>query len=221
MSDAFAFELVVFDCDGVLVDTEPVIGPVLAKRLGLIGVDIDAAEVDARYLGNALPSVLADVAERHGVIAPEDFAEGFYAACFAAFDEYLDAVPGIEGVIADLERRGVPTCVASSGPHPKMRKTLGITGLRPRFEGRIFSATEVERGKPAPDLFLHAAARMGVAPERCAVIEDSPAGIAAAQAAGMTPFGFSARTAAERLAGEGVTVFGDMAELPALLATAR
>src|ERR1700727_2569500 len=107
-------------------------------------------------------------------------------------------------------------CLASSGSHEKMRFTLGLTGLHERFAGRIFSGDEVPRGKPAPDLFLHAAERIGVAADRCVVVEDSPAGVAGAKAAGMRALGFAASTPAVRLA-EADAVFTSMAELPALL----
>jgi beta-phosphoglucomutase-like phosphatase (HAD superfamily) len=126
-----------------------------------------------------------------------------------------------ELVIFDaIERSGFATCVASSGSHDKMALTLGKTGLFDRFAGRIYSATdpEVAAGKPAPDLFLHAAACMGVEPWRCAVVEESPYGLAAARAAGMAPFGFSGSViSAHRLAGEGITTFDSMAELPGLV----
>jgi beta-phosphoglucomutase-like phosphatase (HAD superfamily) len=124
-------------------------------------------------------------------------------------------VAGIEEALEEFE---LPSCVASSGSHEKMRLTLGLTGLWDRFAGSIFSADEVRRGKPAPDLFLHAAAGMSTLPERCLVVEDSPFGIAAAQAAGMRALGFAAATPAARLA-DADAVFTAMAELP--LATSR
>jgi HAD superfamily hydrolase (TIGR01509 family) len=131
---------------------------------------------------------------------------------FAAFETELAPVPG---VVQALDAIALESCVASSGPPEKIRWTLGHTGLLDRFEGRIFSATEVEHGKPAPDLFLHAAATMGWEPGDCAVVEDSGAGVQAALAAGMTPFGYAAVTPAAQL--EGARVFTAMAELPGLL----
>ncbi len=131
---------------------------------------------------------------------------------FAAFETELRPVPGIA---AALDAITLPNCVASSASIEKMRVTLGQTGLWDRFEGRIFSATEVEHGKPAPDLFLHAASSMGWEPADCAVVEDSPAGVKAGLAAGMTVFGYAGTTPAALL--EGARVFTDMAELPALL----
>ena len=137
------------------------------------------------------------------------------------FDErYLEAhadVEAVEGIVEALDRIALPTCVASSGTHEKMRRTLSATGLWDRFEGRIFSAAEVEHGKPAPDLFLYAAEQMGVEPAACAVVEDSPFGVEAAHAAGMTAFAYAGGVMpAERLQAADV-VFDDMRELPALL----
>jgi HAD superfamily hydrolase (TIGR01509 family) len=123
----------------------------------------------------------------------------------------------VPGIVEALEEVELPTCVASSGSHEKMRLTLGLTGLRDRFAGRIFSADEVEQGKPAPDLFLHAASRMSAPPQRCIVVEDSPFGIAAAKAAGMAALGFAATTPAARLGGADA-IFTAMGELPGLLA---
>jgi HAD superfamily hydrolase (TIGR01509 family) len=128
----------------------------------------------------------------------------------------------VDGVIEALDRITIPTCVASSGTHEKMRFTLGLTGLWERFAGRIFSVTEVERGKPAPDLFLHAARRMNADPAACAVVEDSRYGVDAARAAGMLALGFAGGlTPAEQLCGPGTVVFNDMRELPALLGCCR
>ena len=131
-------------------------------------------------------------------------------------DAPLMPIAGVKDAVLALQAAGIATCVASSGSPEKMRFTLGHTGLRERFEGRIFSAAEVEHGKPAPDLFLHAAASMGWEPAECAVVEDSPAGVEAGVAAGMTVFGYAGRTPAVRL-GRATHVFTDMAELPGLL----
>jgi len=133
----------------------------------------------------------------------------------SAFAESLTAV---DGIVEALDGITLQTCVASSGSHDKMRFTLGLTGLLERFDGRMFSVMEVERGKPAPDIFLHAAARMGVVPAACAVVEDSRFGVAAARAAGMRAFGYAGGlTPAHLLAGSGAVVFTDMRELPRLL----
>jgi HAD superfamily hydrolase (TIGR01509 family) len=134
----------------------------------------------------------------------------------AAFHEALQPVPG---VVEAIDRITVPTCVASSGTHEKLRLTLGLTGLHDRFVGRIFSTTEVENGKPAPDLFLHAARRMDADPATCLVVEDSRSGVEAARAAGMRALGYAGGlTPAEWLEGPATTVFTDMADLPGLVA---
>ncbi|CAA9489827.1 MAG: Putative phosphatase YieH [uncultured Solirubrobacteraceae bacterium] len=209
------FDLVILDCDGVLVDSEPISNRVLAEHLTAIGMPTTAEESMDRYMGGSLKAVLVDVQRRLGRAAPEDFVARYRADSYRAFESELQAVEGIEAALDALD--GTPTCVASSGEHDKLRRTLGQTGLLPRFEGRIFSATEVARGKPAPDLFLHAAASMGADPARCAVVEDAPVGVQAALAAGMTVFAYAGRTPKARLARDGVRVFGAMAELPGLL----
>ncbi len=209
------FDLVVLDCDGVLVDSEPISNRILAEALTERGLPTTTEEAIERYMGGSLKAVLDDVERRIGRPAPEDLVPSYRAACYAAFETELEAVEGIEAALDALG--DTLTCVASSGEHEKIRRTLGRTGLLPRFEGRIFSATEVAHGKPAPDLFLHAATCMGVDPERCAVVEDSPVGVTAALAAGMTVFGYAGRTPAEQLAREGVHVFAAMHELPVLL----
>ena len=215
MTAARRFDLVVFDCDGVLVDSEEISNRILAGQLSAIGIPTTTEQSMDRYMGGSLARVLADVEARLGRPAPDDFVARFRDACVSGFESGLEAVEGIEAALDALD--GQPTCVASSGSREKIHHTLGHTGLLPRFEGRIFSAYEVEHGKPAPDLFLHAAAAMGAEPARCAVIEDSPVGVTAAIAAGMAVFGYAGRTPPERLAREGVTVFAHMRELPGLL----
>jgi HAD superfamily hydrolase (TIGR01509 family) len=144
---------------------------------------------------------------------PEGWESELDAAVREGFQRELRAVPGVVEALEEIE---LPTCVASSGSHEKMRFTLGLTDLWDRFAGRIFSVDEVQRGKPAPDLFLHAALRMATPPERCIVIEDSPFGVAAAKAAGMSAFGFAAATPSTRLDGADA-VFTSMADLPGLV----
>jgi HAD superfamily hydrolase (TIGR01509 family) len=184
---------------------------VLAGLLTDIGLPMTPEQSVEAFMGQSWKRVLA-WAEEQGAPLPEGFRRRYLDTMFAAFEEELRPVPG---VIAALDAITLPNCVASSASVEKMRFTLGHTGLWDRFEGRIFSATEVEHGKPAPDLFLHAAASMGWAPADCAVVEDSPAGVAAARAAGMTVFGYAGTTPAAKL--DGARVFTDMAELPALL----
>lgn len=205
---------VIFDCDGVLVDTELIANRVLASLLTQAGVPTTFDECMRDYRGRAMASVLATATQRLGSPLPFDVAERYYTEVKAIFRRELEPVPG---VISALDRIDLPSCVASSGPHHKMEVTLRRTGLWDRFEGRIFSASEVGAGKPAPDLFLHAARRMGFEPATTAVVEDSLAGVQAACAAGMRALAFARHTDAELLAAAGGEPFDDMAQLPELL----
>lgn len=207
-------ELVIFDCDGVLVDSERLANHVLAELLTECGLPTTTEESIATYMGLSTASWTALAAEKLGSPLPPDFVDRYHAGVFEAFDRELEAIPGVADVVRRLRW---PSCVASSGEHERMRRTLGRTGLHDHFEGRIYSASEVERGKPHPDLFLYAADRMGVAPERCVVVEDSPFGVRGAVAAGMTALGYAATTPATVLAAEGVETFTAMGALPALL----
>jgi HAD superfamily hydrolase (TIGR01509 family) len=209
--------LVIFDCDGVLVDSEPLSNAALAEALRGVGLDFSVERTTTEFKGRSWASCEARIAELLGRPAPPELQRDYEARRDAAFAGALRVVPGIEAALDALD--GTATCVASSGSHAKMRLTLGLTGLLERFEGRMFSATEVANGKPAPDLFLHAAASMGAEPARCAVVEDSLYGVMAARAAGMRAFGYAGGlTRPERLEGHGTTVFDDMRELPRLLA---
>jgi HAD superfamily hydrolase (TIGR01509 family) len=205
---------VIFDCDGVLVDTELVSNGVLAALLTAAGLPRTLEDCMRDYRGRSLESVRT-MAERDVGALPFDLAERYYAEVEAIFACELEAVPGVVGA---LDRIALPSCVASSGPHHKMAVTLRTAGLWERFEGRIFSATEVANGKPAPDLFLHAAARMGFHPASTAVVEDSLPGVEAAVAAGMRALAFARHSDPAELAAAGGEPFDDMAELPALLA---
>jgi len=206
--------LVIFDCDGVLVDSEPISNRILAEALTAIGLPTSTEDSVRDYMGRSWASCTAIVEERLGRELPPGFAAGYHSALFAAFERELEPVGGIE---AALERIEESTCVASSGAHDRIRRALGVTGLLARFDGRIFSATDVERGKPAPDLFLHAAARMGFEPGGCLVVEDAPAGVRAGVAAGMSVLGYAGMTPAGQLEAEGARTFTTMAELPALV----
>jgi HAD superfamily hydrolase (TIGR01509 family) len=167
---------------------------------------ITAERATEEFMGRSWAACETHVLELFGRPAPPQLQADYEAARDDAFRDGLTAVPGVAAAIDAVEAAGHATCVASSGDHQKMAFTLGMTGLYDRFAGRIFSATEVERGKPAPDLFLHAAARMGFAPADCVVVEDSPLGVAAARAAGMRVVGFAGRTPPERLADADVVV---------------
>ncbi|MEU3527104.1 HAD family hydrolase [Streptomyces sp. NPDC038707] len=211
------YDLVIFDNDGVLVDSEPMSNRLLAAYLTELGHPTSYEDSIRDYMGSAMHRVHDLVLERTGRRLPEDFDEVFHARVFAAFERELRPVPGVTDVLEKLAADGVPYCVASSGSHERIRVGHRTTGLDRWFtDERIFSADDVGRGKPAPDLFLHAAERMGVAPGRCVVVEDSPPGVQAAVAAGMDVYGFTAMTPAERLVGAG-HLFSCMEELPDLL----
>ncbi|MFI0901718.1 HAD family hydrolase [Streptomyces sp. NPDC020983] len=211
------YELVIFDNDGVLVDSEPISNRILAQCLTEAGYPTTTEDSIRDFMGAAIHRVHDVVRERHGGTLPEGFDATYHGRVFAAFERELRAVDGAGTVLEKLAADGVPYCLASSATHERIRVALRTTGLYGNFdERRLFSAQDVGRGKPAPDLFLHAARTMGVAPERCVVVEDSALGVAAARAAGMDVFGYTAMTPAAKLA-DATALFGGMAELPALL----
>ncbi|MFD7408882.1 HAD family hydrolase [Streptomyces sp. NPDC059866] len=211
------YDLVIFDNDGVLVDSEPISNRLLAAYLTELGHPTSYEDSLRDYMGAAMHRVHDLVEERTGERLPADFDDVFHARVFAAFERELTAVGGAVDVLEKLAADGVPYCVASSGSHERIRVGHRKTGLDRWFEdGRIFSSQDVGRGKPAPDLFLYAAERMGVEPARCVVIEDSPLGVQAAVAAGMDVYGFTAMTPAAKLAGAG-ELFSDMGQLIDLL----
>lgn len=208
-------ELVIFDCDGVLVDSERLAIRIDVEVLTRLGWPLTEAEVVERFVGVSDEHFRVEVERHLGRALPSDWEAEFEPLYRTVFEQGLRPV---DGIVEALDRIRHPTCVASSGSHEKMRLTLGLTGLYDRFAGRIFSATEVAKGKPAPDLFLHAAARMGVAPTACVVVEDSAMGVVAARAAGMRVLAFGGGvTPAERLRGAATAVFQHMRELPNLL----
>jgi HAD superfamily hydrolase (TIGR01509 family) len=210
------FELVILDCDGVLVDSERIAIRVEAEFLAELGWPLTEAEIIERFMGHTSEYMDQAIELQLGSRLPQDWKDQFHRRYREAFAAEL--VP-VDGVLEALDQLTIPSCVASSGSHDKLRFTLGHTGLYERFEGRIFSGYEVANNKPAPDLFLHAAARMGAEPARCAVVEDSRPGVEAARAAGMAAFGYAGGlTPPDRLAGEGTVVFTDMRDLPRLLA---
>ncbi len=215
-------ELVIFDCDGVLVDTERIAVPIDVALLAELGWEMTASEVVERFLGRSEADCLKEISEHIGGQVPSELSFESDRRYREAFERELEPVEGVTAVLDLLEGAGVPTCVASSGSHEKMRFTLGLTGLYERFAGRILSVEDVERGKPAPDLFLRAASDLGARPDRCAVVEDSPFGIEAALAAGMSAFAYAGGLAPRhRLEREGATVFDRMSALPPLLGLTR
>ncbi|MFF5183070.1 HAD family hydrolase [Streptomyces sp. NPDC000345] len=212
------YDLVIFDNDGVLVDSEPISNRLLAAYLTELGHPTSYEDSIRDYMGSAMHRVHDLVEARTGERLPAEFDDVFHRRVFAAFEQDLEAVAGVVGVLEKLAADDVPYCVASSGSHERIRVGHRTTGLDRWFdEERIFSSQDVGRGKPAPDLFLYAAERMGVAPGRCVVVEDSPLGVQAAVAAGMDVLGFTAMTPADRLGGA-TQLFSDMGELVDLLA---
>ncbi|MET0963405.1 MAG: HAD family hydrolase [Noviherbaspirillum sp.] len=209
------FELVIFDCDGVLVDSERITNQVFADMLNEIGLPVTLGDMFEKFVGRSMGQCLDLVADMLGTQPPEEFVSHYRKRTTSALLSALTAVPGIEDA---LDKIRLPYCVASNGDHDKMRTTLGITGLLPRFEGRLYSVTEVARGKPHPDVFLHAARKQEVAASSCVVIEDTPTGVKAGIAAGMTVYGYAALTPASRLLEAGAHgTFTDMALLPSLI----
>ena len=199
----------------MLVDSERLAVRVESALLGELGWAITEAEVLEQFVGRSDAYMLGVIERELGRAVP-DWQEQYERRLHAAFRAELVPVAGIATALGNLT---VPYCVASSGTHDKMRLTLGITGLLEHFDGRMFSTTEVSNAKPAPDLFLHAAARMGVPPDHCVVVEDSKSGVAAARAAGMRSLGYAGGlTPAAWLEGPGTVVFDDMADLVSLIA---
>lgn len=208
------FDLVIFDCDGVLVDSERLAVRTESQILTELGWPLTEAEVIERFVGRSAIYMQAVIEEKIG--RTFDWQVEFENRVREVCERELVAV---DGVIDALDRITEPTCVASSSSQRMLNFKLGLTGLAERFAERIFSADDVAHGKPDPAVFLFAAASMGVAPSRCAVIEDSVSGVAAGVAAGMIVFAFCGGvTSGDQLEREGVVLFESMHELPELLA---
>jgi len=215
------FDLIIFDCDGVLVDSEVISCRAHAEMLTRHGYPITSDQAFDRFLGRSMRKATLEIEAELGRRLPEDFQTQVYAEIFRLFAASLEATPHIDEVLTAIV---TPVCVASSGPPEKIRTSLNHVGLYNRFAPHIFSAVQVSNGKPAPDLFLFAAGQMQASPARCLVIEDSLAGVTGARAAGMTVFGFHGGSHCRpntadtlRAAGAAVT-FDDMRQLPNLIA---
>ncbi len=212
------YDLVIFDCDGVLVDSERISSREFSLLLRELGLEFTLAEMFDTFMGNSMQRCLDIVAERLGRAPPEGLLDQYHANMRVALMRELQPIDGISALLDTLDRAGLPYAVASNGRHAKMETTPGVTGLLSRFEGRRFSATDVARPKPAPDLFLHAAGQAGVPPSRCVVIEDSPLGVQGAVAAGMTVVGYADLMPAHRLRAAGATqVVDHLSEVEAIL----
>jgi beta-phosphoglucomutase-like phosphatase (HAD superfamily) len=213
--------LIIFDCDGVLVDSEPISVSVLRDTLATAGEDMTEAKVYARFLGRSLGLVVQVMRDDYGLALTDTHLNDMRARLYDRFGAELCPIAGVG---AATRAAGLPICVASSSQPERIRLSPDLTGLLAMFDPHLYGASMVKHGKPAPDLFLHAAAAMGARPEDCVVIEDSPAGMAAARAAGMACLAFTGdghavpgklRAAAEELAPD--AIFDDMRALPGLI----
>lgn len=209
-------DLVIFDCDGVLIDSEDISARQLVDELAKRGVDIDLAYVAQHFLGRSYPVVMKQIRDNFGIELTAEFEEQYRENLLAAFETDLRAIPGVGDVLNGLRR---DFCVATSSSPARVRRSFEIVGFDQVFEGRVTTAVEVERGKPAPDLFLLAAAKRGVPPERCLVIEDSVTGVKAGLSAGMKVWRF---TGGSHLCGLGdsagaIGTFANFEELPHLV----
>lgn len=182
--------LVIFDCDGVLVDSEPLANAVTAEWLTKIGLPTTPTQAVERYKGISMASIVAKAEAALGQPLPSDFVDTLQAETFRRLETSLDPVEGAEALVQYVQDKGYKSCIASSGGFDKMAVTLRKTSLERYFTGRIFSSSQVSKGKPAPDLFLFACKQMGGDPETTVVVEDSMAGVQAAKAAGMRVFAF-------------------------------
>lgn len=210
-------DLVIFDCDGVLVDTETVTLAIVAENLTRHGLPMDEAEARKLFLGGTMMGV-GDQARAMGAVLPDDWLTRIYDDIYDRLRQGVAPIPGIADVLDRVEAEGIPFCVGSNGSEEKMRITLGQhPGIFGRLAGRIFSAHTHGVAKPDPGLFLIAAAHHDVPPERCVVVDDSAPGCRAARLAGMRCFGFAEHSDGGTLLAEGARVFHRMSDLPALL----
>ncbi len=212
-------ELVIFDCDGVLVDTEIVTNQTLSQNLASYGLSVAPARCHTLFAGGTMKGAMAE-AQRMGADLPKDWLDEIYGQMFAALAHGVRVISGIPELLQKLDAAGVPDCIASNGPPEKMRISLGPSGLWDRFEGRIWSPHTHGPAKPDPTLLLMAAAHFGVVPSRCVMIDDSPAGVIAAQKAGMRAIGFDeagGTASAGRLDDLGAEIVSEISQLHDLL----
>ena len=209
-------DMVIFDCDGVIVDSEGITNRVIQENFKTYGLDLALDEIMRLFVGGTMQGVM-DLARDMGAKLPDSWLDEIYPEIHAALAIEVEAVPGAIAVLDALDAACIPYAIGSNGPHAKMEVTLTRTGLKDRLKGRIYSREDVPNPKPAPDVYLLAAKNAGVSPDRCVVIEDSVSGAKAGVAAGMRTYGFYAETPKERLAPICDALFGDMADLRALL----
>jgi len=214
-SELAKMQLIIFDCDGVLVDSESIANPLFYKMLTEYGINISYEESYTSFTGLSVRTCLSLIEKKFGKVLPKNLTDEYQENVMLALKTDLKPIKGIHSALENIKQ---PICVASGSSHERIRLSLELTGLLSKFEGNIFSASDVTRGKPAPDLFLHAAQKMGFLPEQCTVIEDSVPGVQAGVAAGMTVLGYACGHKPEDLASAGAHfVFDDMHLLPELL----
>ncbi len=210
-------QLVIFDCDGVLVDSEPIANRVLAQMISAEGMPMTTQTARANFQGMRLQDVPALVETGIGHALPPDWLEAYERKRSESFRRELTAVPGARHAVAEVRRAGCGACVASQAEISKTELSLELTGLRSLFrDAELFSATEVPQGKPHPDIFLHAAGALGAAPAQCLVVEDTVSGVTAARAAGIRVLGYTADSDAAALQAAGAETFASMYEVPRL-----
>lgn len=212
-----AFDLVIFDCDGVLVDTEGIGNEVLSAVLASHGIAMGALDARNRYEGLAVGDIALGIEAEFGLRLPANWTDRYYNLLIGTLKDRAQPVAGVGAAIRHLQREGVMICVASQGPLAKTEASLRSASLWDAFKGRAFSAKSVPNPKPAPDLYLHVARHFGLPVQRCAVIEDSIAGVSAGLAAGMQVFAFCAEERGSTVRGMGAIPFHAMDELPSLL----
>ncbi len=209
------FELIIFDCDGVLVDSERITNQVFVDALNEAGVPVGLTDMFEHFVGYSLQQCLTIVSERYGCRLDDEFIDAYKVRRDAALKQSLKAVTGVVDVLDQIR---LPYCVASNSEYSKIREMLTITGLLERFDGRIYSAIDLGKSKPAPDIYLYAASQQGFLPDVCLVIEDTHIGVTAAFSAGMTVYGYAALTPASRLLEVGAhRVFHSMPELAGMI----
>ncbi|WP_187430668.1 6-phosphogluconate phosphatase [Roseobacter fucihabitans] len=212
----FPPDLVIFDCDGVLVDSEPLTNVVIRDNLAQHGLDLSIDQIIDLFVGGTIMGVMTTAREM-GARLPDDWVDHIYSEVFDVLDEKVELIPGVVAVLDALDAAGIPYAVGSNGPHRKMDITLTRTSLMSRLRGRVFSREDVAAPKPAPDVYLKAAASVGILPSRCIVVEDSASGARAGKAAGMYTLGFVAETDPARMRPICDALFKSMDELIPLL----
>ena len=207
------FELVIFDCDGVLVDSERIANEVFATVLNEeCGFSLSLDDMFQTFVGCSSSQCMEIIEEMLGIAPPPNLEQRYKEEINKALSTSVTAVAGIEKALSDIS---IPFCVASGGSHEKMQTTLGKTNLLQHFEGKLHSTSDVDRGKPHPDIYLHAAGKMGVFDSsKCLVIEDSPLGVRGGVSAGMAVFGYAELMSESRLLEAGAHhTFNDMHNL--------